>query len=233
MKINNFLHHTFISDYLDPSSIVIDLGANKGEFTEFITNKFGSKVYAVEPVPELFNKIPNSSLIIKDRCCISNKNGFCELNIAPNHCPTTHKILDQTRISKKIKVKVKNFKNFLDQYNINKVDLLKIDIEGEEFNLLKDIDEKTLDKIHQITVEFHDFLWPELEKTADEIKKKLVSKGFYCVSFSLTNNGDILFVKKNKISFLNYTFLKYFLRYIMGFLRIVDKLKNRFLKRWL
>ena len=228
MKINIFLHHTFISDYLNPDSIVVDLGAGKGEFTKFITNKFGSKIYAVEPVPELFDKISSSPLIIKDRCCISDKNGFRELNIIPNCCPTMHKSLDQTRVSRKIKVKVKNFKNFLDQYNINRVDLLKIDIEGEEFNLLKNIDEKTLDRIHQITVEFHDFLWPELEKTADEIKKKLVSKKFYCISFSLTNNGDVLFIKKNKISFLNYIFLKYFLRYIMGFLRMVNKLKNKF-----
>jgi len=49
MKIINFLHHTFIGDFINTESIVVDLGANDGKFAEFIRDNFNCKVYAVEP----------------------------------------------------------------------------------------------------------------------------------------------------------------------------------------
>lgn len=79
-------------------------------------------------------------------------------------------------------------------------------------------------KIKQLTVEFHDFLYPELKNQVEELKQKISSFGFYCIPFSLTTNGDVLFIRKVEISFAKYILVKYILRYIRGVIRKARKI---------
>ena len=222
MKIKNFLHHTFISDFIDLKSVVVDLGANDGKFSEFIRNKFNCRIYAIEPLPDLFNSIKEDPNIKKFNYCINSTGEPCELYLESGYCATTRKKDDK----ESIKVQGKTLREFIIEEKILQIDLLKVDIEGEEIGMFEKMDKKILLKINQITVEFHDFLWPELRERVEKIKKDFSKKGFYCIHFSLTNNGDVLFIRKNLITFLNYFYLKYFLRYLMGIKRKLN-IKNK------
>lgn len=221
LKLVEICTHTFVADLLDDNSIVIDLGANEGEFTGKIYNMFSCIIYAVEPVPELFEKIIDNRKVKKFNYCISGRPGEIELVIPSNRCASIYQ-MDGDVKSRIIHSKSLTLARFLEDQRIPVVDLLKMDIEGAELDLFASLDPKNLLKIKQVTVEFHDFLWPETLNKVEAIKNKLISKGYYCIPFSLTN-GDVLFVRQDLISIWEYRYSKYVFKYIQGFKRLVKR----------
>lgn len=108
--------------------VVVDLGASIGPFTNSILNKNPKHVYAVEPSDEMFQVLQNNMKNYKNVTCINyaiDNNGLdgCENNFIYN-------FYDKTHTSKSI-----TFKTFLNKFNIQKIDLLKMDIEGSEYGL--------------------------------------------------------------------------------------------------
>jgi hypothetical protein len=85
--------------------------------------------------------------------------------------------------------------------NIKNIDILKIDIEGSEYDILPELGDDIINMCKQITVEFHDFLDISLKPKTLEITKKFKSLGFEMISSSATwgfgtDNYDVLFYKK-------------------------------------
>jgi hypothetical protein len=83
------------------------------------------------------------------------------------------------------------------------IDILKIDIEGAELELIESLDAEDLNKIKQITVEYHDWLNPALhERTVNSIRK-LVNYGFlsYTDVPDHTWPVEMLFLNKNLMNF--------------------------------
>lgn len=220
MRIINFLDHTFLGNYLDENSIILDLGGNKGEFAKKISNDFNCKVFTFEPVQELFESIKETELVKKFKKAVVPKSGeLVEINLSDDKCATAY-----GKTGKVIQAESITIEEILNNEGIASVSLLKIDIEGSEVSILENIKPEILKKIDQVTVEFHDFLWPELKPRVEAIKKKIEKLGYYCIPFSLMTNGDVLFIKKEKLSFLNYIRLKFFTRFMMGAKRKIKKI---------
>lgn len=213
--------HTFFGEKLNKSSVVVDLGANHGEFSEAIQKRIGCSVYAIEPVPELFNTLPKNSKIYNMQGVIAASSGLKKLFIPEDRCATLHLLVDVP--AREIEVPGYTFHEFVAMHKIESVDLLKIDIEGEEISLLEGFQADDFAKIKQCTVEFHDFLYPQLKPKVESIKNKFISEGFYCIPFSL-NNGDVLFIKKSELSSFYYVWQKYFWKYVRGFFRKIKKI---------
>ena len=74
------------------------------------------------------------------------------------------------------------------------LDLLKVNIEGAEIPMLRACDDRTLQGIGQITIQFHDFI-PELNQASDvrRAKERLRRLGFGEILFKAPNK-DVLFV---------------------------------------
>lgn len=115
------------------------------------------------------------------------------------------------------------FDRFLEDQRVQTIDLLKVDIEGAELELFDSLMEKNLNFIKQVTVEFHDFLWPEMHGRVEAIKRKMISNGYYCIQFSL-DNSNVLFVRKELIAHSTYLNLKYFYKYSRGILRKIKRI---------
>jgi len=213
-------NHTFITNFIDTNSIVVDLGANDGRTSEKIYSTFGCFIYAVEPVPQLFS-VDENFMDPKERpeyrCRIL---GHSLLNIPLDNCASIYQHDTEKKIES-IVVDGITFDHFLKIQNIKIIDLLKVDIEGAELDLFASLKKENLQLIRQMTVEFHDFLWEDMHDQVELIKNKMVSSGFYCIPFSL-NNGNVLFVKKELISYLAYTYLK-FIKYVLGIRRILKR----------
>jgi FkbM family methyltransferase len=222
MKIDRHLYHTFLSNLLNKNSITIDLGANKGKFSEYIATNYKSTVYSFEPVPRNFENIPNLPLIHKKKLCVMDYNGECEINASKKICPSIYKVRESANEDTLI-VPCVTLKDFLKKNKIDKVNLLKVDIEGAEINLFNSLDKDILSNIDQITIEFHDFIG------RDNIKKiiKKLSRDFYCVRFMLRNYGDILCIRKKIIPKSYYYYLKFCKRFLMAIERVF---KRTFLK---
>lgn len=222
MNLINFLDHTIVTDHLVPGSIVLDLGGNKGFFAEKISREFGASVFVFEPVPDLFDGMPSNNLIKKYNEAVMPVSGeLVEINLSDTMCATAYGKTD-----KSIKAKTVTLEEIIKRDGIKSVSLLKMDIEGPEIPILENIGADILNGIDQITIEFHDFLWPELKPRVEAIKRRIEKLGYYCISFSLTNNGDVLFIKKEKINFLNYLYLAFWARFVMGGKRKFRKLFN-------
>jgi len=221
-KVYNILLHSFLGAHISPNSIVIDLGANEGEFCGTIVKMFGCTVLAVEPLPNLFTKIESSPHIKKFNVCIAPEKKMYTIYLPKDQCASLYDGDEKLLSSKSIVVQGILFDDFLEENKIDAVDLLKVDIEGAELEMFELMKKDTFKKIKQVTVEFHDFIWPEMTPRVEKIKKHFKKNGFYCINFSL-NNGDVLFVRKDVMSKFSYWYIKYFIKYFRGIIRFIKR----------
>jgi len=140
----------FLENYLSKlaSPVIFDVGANKGEYTSrcICINKH-ARVYAFEPHPKTFEILKRS---VSDKCvvvvnkAISNSKGKMQLYDYKNNEGSVHASLCKGVIEKVHKgdgiscdVEVVTLDEFVKENKINKIHLLKIDVEGNEMNVLK------------------------------------------------------------------------------------------------
>lgn len=160
--------------------IVIDIGAHKGETIDlFIRNFKINKIYAFEPNKRLFNKLEYKKNKINKNVAIYNlgvgekneikilnimidtaSSTFNELNTNTDYFKKKQKILsfflpNSDLINERQKIKIVNLSNFISDNNIVRLDILKIDTEGFEFNILKGLNKDDFKKIRYIYFEHH------------------------------------------------------------------------------
>ena len=189
--------HHFVIGLLDEYSIIIDLGANRGNFSNELVMECGCLVYAIEAVPRLFDTIPCHPRIRKFNLAIAEKNSPISFFVSSQEESGSVSNLPPGIVVEAISVNGVTLGSFIESQGIDTVDLLKIDIEGAETGLLKTIDNETLSRIKQITVEFHDFL-PYFDQKEDIriIKHRLNNLGFECIRYSMRYHADVLFVNR-------------------------------------
>lgn len=163
-------------DYdLNENSFVMDVGGYKGEFAENIFKKFGCHIHIFEPVffENLKKKFKDVQGIFICPIGLSNKTRTIEISINE----------DSTSMYKEFPTKVLatfwDIKYYDEGERLNVVDLIKINIEGEEYNLLERIIETGIvTKFKNIQVQFHKFI-PDCDARRDKIREEL-SKTHIC-----------------------------------------------------
>ena len=157
---------------LNEHSIVFDLGGYKGEFAEEIFNKYQSKIYVFEPILEFYtiikNKFNNNSKILPYQYGLAGKDGEMQISMSDN----SSSVFLKTENSETIQLK--SIVEFIRVNNITKVDLIKINIEGGEYEVLESLLENDLIGIFDnIQVQFHDFLFDNAKERMHAIQEKL------------------------------------------------------------
>ena len=142
---------------LNENSLVFDLGGYHGQWTDNIYNKFRCNVYTFEPIPKLANDIENryvDNLKVKVyKFGLSNESKKLNINLAGDSSSFN------TKISNPVECEVKSINNFIDENKIEEIDLMKINIEGDEYPVLNSlIDSGNIKKIKNVQVQFHDFV---------------------------------------------------------------------------
>jgi FkbM family methyltransferase len=163
-------------DYdLNEDSIVIDLGAYIGDFSKRIYNKYKCNVYAFEPVDE-FYYICNLRFDGIDKVKYFNyglgpKNETIEILLIGDE--SSSHINDN--INGEIEYcNIRHFENFIENENIKSIDLMKINIEGDEFKLLHYLTNKgIISMIKNLQIQFHNFdhIYHAKQKRINIIKK--------------------------------------------------------------
>lgn len=172
--------HTFFVDHLRDKITVVDLGACHGEFVEDLGKiKVIEKAILVEANPTNFACLKSKpNHILYNRAITNKDNETIEFNEDPNNREAGSKFFDNFDSVVKHKIKTITLDKIIEENNIDFIDILKMDIEGTEYEVLKNLSEDTLKKIGQITCEFHDFIDPTLRPLTIEIIKKLNALGF-------------------------------------------------------
>ena len=143
---------------LTKDSLVFDIGGYEGQWASDIFSKYSCRIYIFEPVLEFasniekkFNK--NKKILIY-KFGLGKKSESAKISL--NKDSTS---LYRTTGKKYQKVKIIRAIDFLKENDINKIDLMKINIEGGEYDLLEDfIESGEIKKIRNIQVQFHNFI---------------------------------------------------------------------------
>ncbi len=161
---------------LDKESFVIDLGGYEGEWSADIFCKYGSNIYVFEPNKDFYNNIVerfrNNEKIKVLNFGLASNDRIEKLYLNDNSSTLFSEGLNFSEIQ------LKNVVDFFNSEKIEIVDLIKINIEGGEFEFLENIIKSELVmKFDNIQVQFHDFV-PNSDIRMSEIQKEL-SKTHY------------------------------------------------------
>ena len=144
---------------LDKSSVVFDVGGYLGDYADEVYKKFGCFIYLFEPVPEFYNQCVkrftgNSSV----RCWnygLSSISGKFEICL--NNNESSFKWKEEGGVSQL--AELRSIVEAINELGVEKIDLIKINIEGGEFDLLSTIiDCGLINRIKYVQVQFHNFV---------------------------------------------------------------------------
>lgn len=168
--------YSYRLDYdLNENSIVFDVGGYKGWFAEHIYNKYKCNVYVFEPIGTFFEamkvKFKNIPKIKVFNYGISST--MKQVDFYLNDDSTSaHRNYKNKGVL--VTSSLVGIKEVLEDLKIHKIDLIKINIEGDEFPLIEKIlSENIVTKFKDIQVQFHQ--WVENSKSKrDFIRKELI-----------------------------------------------------------
>jgi FkbM family methyltransferase len=224
VKVAQVCQHSFLDNRINRGSLVVDCGVNQGGFSRWISEKIGCQVHGFEPDPRLFSQLPALPKCTFHQVAISDNGGSMMLYLGDRLCSSLHYKEDDARHV--LEVKTVTLPEFCRQHAIEKIDLLKLDIEGEELPVFASLDDSFLrEKIAQVTVEFHDHLDKSVIPQIKDTIRRMRALGFYCQCFSLYTFGDVLLVNTRlvNLSMLDIVQLK-LLKYQRGLFRMVRRM---------
>jgi FkbM family methyltransferase len=164
---------------IQPDWIVVDLGAHRGIFSVFAARE-ARMVWSIEANPEAYamclanlsiNGVLSKAKVVNG--AISNRGGMVDFYVARDAGSST--IVDRRSIDVEKKITVPGIPISSLFEEVSRVDLLKIDIEGGEYELFGNHTLKNwLPKVQRIAMEYH-----HVEgATIDELNLILSKEGF-------------------------------------------------------
>ena len=232
--LSNLKTHTIYSKILNSDSLVIDLGANVGQFSQAITREFNCRCYALEAVPSVYSQLPENGLVKKFNYAISDRNEPWKIYTSDNiECNSiSQEFASGYGLEGEISVDGITLETFRNNQRIELVDLLKIDIEGAEEAVFNSTRDTTLYNVKQITIEFHDFLPGSIStEEVNKITNRLKRLGFICIPFSYLfpdmDTCDFLFINRNRCKIPYKDWLGF---QMINWLLIIEKTKSSLLR---
>lgn len=133
----------------------IDIGANIGGYTAGALRFGAEKILAIEPNLNTYNSLKytfsNFNNVFPVWGAVSNLN----IDFIYGDFDIGNSVGNRVQDSGKIKVPNYKISQLVDFYKIDKIRLLKIDIEGEEYNVIPNLEDSVLDKTLSIHLETH------------------------------------------------------------------------------
>ncbi|MDQ1355270.1 MAG: hypothetical protein QG657_5580 [Acidobacteriota bacterium] len=193
--------HTFYGPAITPNSIVMDLGACRGDFCKYMTDQYGCLTYAIEASPELFSNIIETSSIRKYNYAIAGNDGFT--TFYQSSLETAGNIMGPKANSTghTFEIETRKLSTLMRELGLKEIDLLKIDIEGAELLLFETAEHKDIAIAGQIAIEFHDSVQlPNIStEQARRMIKKIQAAGFWGIALG-TKNSNWLFVNQARLA---------------------------------
>lgn len=187
--------HSFLLRPLrQPGAVAIDGGANLGGFARPLARR--CRVLCVEPVPALAEGLRQAGFAV-ERAALAERDGRARLELFQGTCASLAAEGRDDRVAA-IEVETLTLESLLARHGLRQVALLKLDIEGPESAILLQASAELLARIDQITVEFHDFLYPALAPEVDRAIARMEAAGFACFRFS-RDRSDVLFVNRERV----------------------------------
>jgi FkbM family methyltransferase len=176
---------------INENDTIIDIGAHIGVFSIFAAHKAkNGKIYTFEPMKENFELIKKNLELnkIKNVKAFNNAvSGQTEQKLFFINKRNTggHSFYEGEGQSKKVIVEAISLEDIIKNNKIKKVDFLKMDCEGAEYDILFRSSDEVLEKLNKISMEVHDI---DEKLNIESMKKFLEKKNFKIVK--TPNMGD-------------------------------------------
>jgi len=180
------------------SDTVIDIGAHIGLFTLYASqNCKNGNIYSYEPVKENFN-------VLKENITINNLKNVKIFNLAVSKSNSTIKLFmnnDESghsmfsKSSENIIVNSTSLMKIFDENNIKKCNFLKLDCEGAEYEIIKNLPLEYFQKIDKLVIEYH--MADSHPEFLIELKEILLKQNFEIETKKLFSDIGFLYAKKN------------------------------------
>lgn len=185
--------HTFFANRLGPGATVLDLGANEGEFSDEVVERFGARCVAVEANRELAEAIPAGPGVSVHNLAIGGRDGVSQLHISDDaESSGLLGVAGGTQVRTE-QVREVTFDTFLAERELDGVELVKVDIEGAEKPFFEAASDDALRRAAQFTVEFHDFAGLLSGEDVARTASRLRGLGFHGIKFTRTNYNWLFF----------------------------------------
>jgi FkbM family methyltransferase len=146
---------------LNNQSVVIDVGGYEGDFAAEIVSRYQCSVYVFEPVSafvdilkDRFSKNQKIKIIAKG---LGASNSYLDIHVMDEASSFNRSESDHKKGNVE-KIQIVDVYDFFMTEQIEKVDLIKINIEGAEYDLLdRMIANGLIQKCTNLQVQFHDF----------------------------------------------------------------------------
>ncbi len=187
-----FLEGTYDVGELPRAPTIVDCGANIGVTTWFFQWRYpGSFVMAIEPAPRSFELLAmnirnNAWACTAFNEAVADSDGSIALHLKPDQTTTPSASTVPGRVvgeTEAVTVAARRLSARLPDH----VDLLKLDVEGSETSVLKELEESgSLDRVDRIVAEYHLHV-PGSEDGLPVFLQRLSENGF---CYSLTARGS-------------------------------------------
>ena len=214
---SNDLHYYFnwcgvsykylLQKFLNEGDTVVDVGVNIGFFSVIAANIVRDKghVYSIEASPKMINRlelVTNESKSKNITICHNALWKDCSIltfNIATNSGWSSIIENPTFTIEDKYEVNAITLDQFCKEYEVNKINFLKLDIEGAEFDaLLGSINTLNNKIIDLILLEVEPHRLKAFNHSGSEINKFLINLGYTAIC-TIINDKIYKITEKNKV----------------------------------
>lgn len=189
---------------LNEKSIIVDIGLGMDiSFSEELIRKHNCIVHGFDPTPKSIAYIENKAIpaFKLHKSGVGGSNRTTSFHLPNNQEHVSGSIIKSNHVGiNNINVNLIDIDGVLKEIISDKIDLLKIDIEGAEYELINSAAfQRNASKIQIICIEFH-HRWNEFgSKSTTDAVATLHKLGFKCVWQSRESNEEFTFlnIKKN------------------------------------
>ncbi len=174
-------------DYTPPGfeigrdAVVVDVGGHIGSFALLAARAASAgRVYVFEPTSENFSLLQKNiqlnaaSNIASFNLALLGRSGARVIGLSPGNT-VSHSFFFNLPGAEQVEVQAISLSEFMQQQNLSRIDFMKLDCEGAEYEILFECEEQVLSRIQKISAEVHDM---DERRNRSTYASFLKSKGF-------------------------------------------------------
>ncbi len=184
---------------VEPNDLVVDIGANYGFFSIHAWKKGASKIYSLEPFPSTLECLTENTKSLENvftlPFAISDRVGeeeFAQTDVFGSNflLKNSHLLGQELTQRSVVKVPTITLESLINNFQIEKIDFLKVDCEGGEIDLFSTLSEECFKKLNKIIIEYHS------EEGREILKEILERTNFSITIIPKENSCGMIYCKK-------------------------------------